>query len=144
MKLFALSAAIAALTAVATATPAGHMNLAKRAIVATQTIISGGNTYVQLVDAVEATEVGTTTVVHTNTVTETDASYVFSYSGDESSIIAKLQSVLSELLAAYDAPSSSEESSSREEWSFSEESSSEEASSGAPVAAGKFIATLNI
>ena len=54
-------------------------SLAKRAIVATQTLVVGGQTQVQVVDAVEATVNAVTTVVKTVTATETDATYICKY-----------------------------------------------------------------
>ena len=49
--------------------------MAKRAIVATQTVVADGVTYVQVVDD-EATTEAITTVTKTNVVTETDATYI--------------------------------------------------------------------
>lgn len=51
-------------------------SLAKRAIIATQTVVVDGTTEVQVIDAVEATVNAITTVVKTETVTETDATYI--------------------------------------------------------------------
>ncbi|KAI7906955.1 uncharacterized protein BX663DRAFT_494323, partial [Cokeromyces recurvatus] len=112
MKLFTLSTAITALVAVVTANPIGHLDLAKRAIIATQTIVSGSSTYVELTDAYEVTVTETVTASYTDTQTFTDASYVFTYSGDNSSIISRLQSAFSDLFDDLEEPMSSEDLSS--------------------------------
>ncbi|KAG1079260.1 hypothetical protein G6F42_023858 [Rhizopus arrhizus] len=75
MKFLTLSAVVA-LAACVSAKPAGHVDLAKRAIIATQTVVVDGTTEVQVIDAVEATVNAITTVVKTETVTETDATYI--------------------------------------------------------------------
>jgi hypothetical protein len=53
--------------------------LAKRAAVATQTIVVGGQTLVQVVDAVNSIVTETTQVVNTVTVTETSNSFICKY-----------------------------------------------------------------
>lgn len=50
--------------------------MAKRAAIATQTVVQDGTTYVQVVEGTVATTIGYTTVTKTVTATETDATYI--------------------------------------------------------------------
>lgn len=56
-----------------------QFSLAKRAIVATQTIVVDGRTQVAVIDAVEATTTDLSIVTETTTTTETDASFICKY-----------------------------------------------------------------
>jgi hypothetical protein len=56
------------------ATPAGHMHLAKHAAITTRTLAMDGTTIVEVVKGVIATETDLITVYRTFTVTDTDAS----------------------------------------------------------------------
>jgi len=54
-------------------------SLAKRAIIATQTVVQDGTTYVEVIDATQAETIAFTTVTKTVTATETDATYICKY-----------------------------------------------------------------
>jgi hypothetical protein len=74
------------------ATPASHMDLAKRAAITTQTLDTNGGTVIQVVDGAIATKTVITTVFKTYTETDTDASDIFSYSAtDAEGVIDRLQ-----------------------------------------------------
>lgn len=64
-----------------------HCSLAKRAIIATQTKVQDGTTYVEVIDATNAETIAFTTVTKTVTATETDATYICKYSLGRSACI---------------------------------------------------------
>jgi hypothetical protein len=89
-----LSAVVAVLaaTSIVSAAPANHMNLGKHAAVATNTLVTDSHTTVQVVNGVVATEIDITTPVKTYIETDTDASYIFSYSlGNSEGVIGRLE-----------------------------------------------------
>ncbi|GAA5814623.1 hypothetical protein MFLAVUS_008122 [Mucor flavus] len=127
MKLFTISA-ILALVACASAVPAGHMDLAKRSIVATNTIVKDGSTYYEVINLYTSVQTDTTTLVDTVTQTHTDVSYIYAYSGsDTSGIIDRLAKGLSQIIDPAEPSASSDSSSS--DSSSSDSSSSESSSS---------------
>lgn len=91
MGLSAVVAVLAA-TSIVSAAPANHMNLGKHAVVATNTLVTDSHTTVQVVNGVVATEIDITTPVKTYIETDTDASYIFSYSpGNSEGVIGRLE-----------------------------------------------------
>ncbi|KAG2232430.1 hypothetical protein INT48_005733 [Thamnidium elegans] len=128
MKFFTISA-ILALVACASAVPAGHMDLAKRSIIATNTIVKDGSTYYEVINLYTSVKTDTTTLVDTVTQTHTDVSYIYAYSGtDTAGIISRLQKGLSGIIDPA-GPSSSSSSDSSSSSSSSDSSSSDSSSS---------------
>ncbi|GAA5794886.1 hypothetical protein HPULCUR_000234 [Helicostylum pulchrum] len=128
MKFFTISAVLA-LVACASAVPAGHMDLAKRSIIATNTIVQDGSTRYEVINLYTSVKTDTTTLVDTFTQTQTDVSYIYAYSGtDTSGIIDRLAKGLSQIVDPSGASSSSDPSSSSDS-SSSDSSSSDTASS---------------
>ncbi|KAI8972375.1 hypothetical protein BDB01DRAFT_854646 [Pilobolus umbonatus] len=102
MKLISLSV-VAAMVSAVLAVP-NHMDLAKRTIYTTETVIEQGSTIVKVLDGIVSTTTTTSTTTVESTSTSTSVSFIFTYSGDESTIVSRLSSALSQILIGSGIP----------------------------------------